>query len=169
MANKCLKAFISQCPVCLSHNHAAVKYHQDLKPNLDVPALPWIELHADFAGPFPVNDQGDRRLILVMIDPLSQMILLEDCPEKHTAEDVAEIIFRRVIAEYGIPARFHTDNGPTFAAEVIKAVCSLLGMKKTFTAAYTPNANGLSENAVKQVKAQPVSYTHLTLPTICSV
>ena len=62
-----------------------------------------------------------------------------------TAEGTANVLVNKYIPLWGCPRTILSDNGPQFCSKLSQAVYRLLGVRK------------------------PVSYTHLTLPTIYSV
>ena len=63
-----------------------------------------------------------------------------------TAVSVAKclVIF---MARYGRVAKLHSDLGKEFQAHVMKELCELWGVRKTYTTPYTPWSDGLVERA----------------------
>ncbi len=63
----------------------------------------------------------------------------------HKATKVADTITCNWIAHNGVPLRLYCDNAPEYRGHVLKEVKELLGVKGTFTTAYSPQANMLCE------------------------
>lgn len=61
------------------------------------------------------------------------------------AEKVADVFVHHFICRFGTPDILHTDQGRNFDSALIKAMCKLLGIKKTRTTAYHPQSDGLVE------------------------
>ncbi|XP_060085269.1 uncharacterized protein LOC132564648 [Ylistrum balloti] len=62
-----------------------------------------------------------------------------------TAKTTAEAIFNNFIVHYGIPQKVHTDQGTNFESDMMKELCSILGMERSRTTPYHPMGNGTTE------------------------
>jgi hypothetical protein len=97
----------------------------------------------DILGPLPRTKHGNR-FLLVITDRYSKVT--KTVPLRVvTALSVAKAFCDHWVFAYGAPISLLTDNGPQFTAKFFQAVCGELGVKKVFTTAYHPQANGQVE------------------------
>ena len=62
-----------------------------------------------------------------------------------TAETVSKAFFDSWISRFGAPERVHTDQGAQFESAVFARTCELLGIQRSHTTPYRPQANGKIE------------------------
>jgi len=147
---------------CCSHCQLR-KQGQELK-NPPLNAYPIVEkpferCHIDLCGPFTTTKRGNK-YVLVFKDALSKWVEFFALPNK-TEGIIAECMVDEVIMRYGPPKLLISDAGKEFANKVLKQVCQLLRTKKITTAPYNPRADGLAENAVKQLKDGLSAYANV--------
>lgn len=58
------------------------------------------------------------------------------------------------VRRFGIPERFYTDNGPSYASRHLKLVCARLGMQLIHTPPYRPQGRGKLERFFRTVRDQ---------------
>jgi transposase InsO family protein len=58
------------------------------------------------------------------------------------------------VRRFGIPERFYTDNGPSYASRHLKVVCARLGMQLIHTPPYRPQGRGKVERLFRTVREQ---------------
>ncbi len=63
-----------------------------------------------------------------------------------TNETIARLLVDQVVCRHGVPGALLSDRGANLLSELIRDVCSLLGMQKINTTAYHPQCDGLAEN-----------------------
>ena len=61
------------------------------------------------------------------------------------AKTTAKIIFENFVVHYGFPARIYSDQGRNFESSLIKELCSLACVHKSWTTPYHPMGNGMVE------------------------
>ena len=81
---------------------------------------PFGRVHMDFVGPLPQTTEGYRH-ILVVVD--STTLYVEAFPTKSTtAEEVAEILYKEIIARYGVMTEILTDQGSSFRNKLMEKI-----------------------------------------------
>jgi transposase InsO family protein len=92
----------------------------------------------------PTRTKNGNRFLLVISDRYSKVT--KTVPLRIvTALSVARAFCDHWAYVYGPPVSLLTDPGPQFTAKFFQAVCSELGIRKIFTAAYHPQTNGQVE------------------------
>ena len=145
---KDVQQFIQTCVVCQS---AKRNYTHKNAPHLSrgMPTHTFDRVSMDIlkAGE---EDALGYKYILTMVDDLSKWV--EAYPLKtEKAADVAEAMWSNWICRYGCMRTLHTDRGTNFTSKLMKALCELMGVKKTFTSSYRPCANGQAERANQEI------------------
>ena len=104
---------------------------------------PMDRVHIDILGPFPVSDNGNR-YILMLVDQFTKWLEAYPLPDQ-TAVTVARAVVDNFISRFGCPLVIHTDQGRNFESDLFKAVCTLLEISKTRTTPTHPCSNGQVE------------------------
>ena len=114
--------------------HPNTEKKASLKP-LEV-VEPFGRVHMDFVGPLPQTTEGYRH-ILIVVD--STTLYVEAFPTKSTtAEEVAEILYKEIIARYGVMRELLTNQGSSFRNKLIAQLCKLLHIKHRFSSPQPP-------------------------------
>ena len=104
---------------------------------------PFQKISWDIMGPLPVSSKG-HKYILVITDMFSKWV--EAFPLRVTdSETLAKVLVDEIVCRYGVPQCLHSDQGTNFNSEVITSLCKQLGIERTRTTAYHPQANGQVE------------------------
>ena len=61
------------------------------------------------------------------------------------ATSVARAFVDEFVSRFGVPVSLHTDQRKYIESAIIKEICQLLGVKKTWTTPYHPQPHGLME------------------------
>ncbi|CAF4756647.1 unnamed protein product [Rotaria sp. Silwood2] len=107
-------------------------------------------------GPFPPTPR-QKKYLLVVVDYFTRWVDLFALRQT-TATDIANILINEVVCRYGAPSYILSDNGPQFVSQLFNEICTLLGIKRKFTANYYPQTN-MSEQVNRTLKAQIAIYT----------
>ena len=87
---------------------------------------------------------GGHANILVLTDHFTRFAMAT--PTKNqTAKTTAKALIDLFITHYGLPHRLHSDNGTNFTSQVIREMCSMLGIQRSTTTVYHPSGNGQTE------------------------
>ena len=104
----------------------------------ELPPAPWISVAADFCGPLPTGEY-----LLVIIDEYSRF------PDvtvlRSTSAKCVIPHFDRVFANYGIPKKVKTDNGPPFNSGDFAEFAKRLGFRHQRITPLWPQANATAE------------------------
>ena len=88
--------------------------------------------------------KGGFEYVLVITDHFTKYSIAVPT-RNQTAKTTAEALFRNFIIHYGIPQKFHSDQGANFESKVIRELCDLLNISKSRTTPYHPMGNGQCE------------------------
>jgi hypothetical protein len=87
---------------------------------------------------------------------------VEPCTDNINANQLAEILIRRVFTQYGLPKKMISDRGPQYSFKVMKAVLKAMGVRSALSTAYHPQTDGASEQANQSIEQYLRAYTNRT-------
>ena len=108
------------------------------------PSCPWSRVHVDFLGPFMGH------MFLLLMDAHSKW--MEVHPMASITAKATIQSLRNIFAQFGLPERIVTDNGPTFVSTEFKDFLQRNSVIHTTTSPYHPSSNGMAEQAVQTFK-----------------
>lgn len=149
-----VREYVERCPSCLERKSPA----KGIAPLGEVrqPSQPFEVISVDMVGPLPRTSRG-HKYMLTCIDHLSRYA--EVVPMTGTAaHEVAVALVDRVITRHGTPQYLLTDQGANFTSEIIKSLCTLMGVKKIQTSAYHPQSNGRVERFHRTINTMLSNY-----------
>jgi len=113
---------------------------------------PWDVVGLDLFGPLPKTTSGNKH-VLTVIDTFTRFV--QFIPLKVAdADEVVRAINDRIIPIFGVPKRFHTDNGTQFTSTMFQHVCERLNVKHTKTLPWHPQGNGATERVHRLLKSR---------------
>ena len=142
-----IREFIKQCVVC---QQAKILNKTPRTPMQALGAgFPNERVNVDFCGPF--GDRESRvRYILVMCDTFTKFTVA--IPTKDmTAQTAVNVFVERWINILGAPYEIHSDRGASFTAATWREFCEKMGIRRTTTTSYRPQANGQVERANRSI------------------
>lgn len=148
-----IKNYVRQCQVCQ-------KYKPEQKPPAGhmltrIADEPWSIVCADFVGPLPRSKHGNS-MLLVFTDKFSKWS--EFVPLRRATGETLKKAFReRILANFGAPRLFVTDNGSQFTSKVFQSYLKELGIEQQLTAPYTPQENP-TERVNRTIKTMMAQY-----------
>lgn len=114
-----------------------------------IPEEPWSTVCADFVGPLPRSRRGFN-MLLVFLDKFTKWV--EIVPLRKATTSTLQQAFReRIVARFGVPKVFLTDNGVQFTSNQFRKYLRNLGVRQQYTAPYTPRENP-TERANRTIK-----------------
>lgn len=153
------KAYVKSCLSCASTKSSTQRPAGLLQP-LPVPGDRFETMSMDFITQLPVTKRGKNTVLVVMVNKLTKMVKLAPTKTTFRAVDVAEIVWRVWVREYGVPKRIVSDRDPRFASEFWRELWRLLGTKLSMSTAYHPQTDGQTENTNKTVENMLRAYVN---------
>jgi len=112
---------------------------------------PFEKISWDIMGPLPTSSKGHKYIVLIT-DLFSKWV--EAFPLRVTdSETLARVLVDEIVCRYGVPTYLHSDQGSNLNSEVITTLCKQLGIDRTRTTAYHPQANGQVERFNRTLEA----------------
>jgi len=142
-----IRAWCQQCVPCAKRSTLPKRHRAGLL-TYNV-GYPMERVAIDVLGPLTKTPRGNT-VILIVADLFTKWIEAYPLPNQE-AETVARTIVTEFIVRYGVPRILHSDQGRNFESKLTAEVCKLLGMDKTRTCPYRPQANGFVERANKTI------------------
>jgi len=109
----------------------------------EVPEKLWTHLTVDFITKLPVVAGKDA--ILVVCDRLSKMTHFVATTEGTSVEGLARLFRDNMWKLHRLPESVVLDRGPRFAAELMKELNKMLGIKTKLSTAFHPQTDGQME------------------------
>lgn len=137
-----VKRFVLTCDVCQKikpRKHAPV----GLLQSIAVPDQPFQVVTMDFIPWLPESNGFNS--ILVIVDKLTKYGIFIPVTMEMNSEHTARLFFKHVIAKFGIPRQVISDRDPKWSSDFWKEICRLMGMTRSLTTAYHPQADGQTE------------------------
>ncbi|KAJ9544634.1 hypothetical protein OSB04_024341 [Centaurea solstitialis] len=123
-------------------------------------------LHMDLCGPMRVQSINGRKYVLVIVDDFSRYTWVNFLRSKDGASDIIISFIRNVQVRLQLPIQvIRTDNGTEFKNRKIDSFLDSVGITHTFSAARTPQQNGVVERKNRTlVEAARTMLTFSKLP-----
>jgi len=110
----------------------------------------WTHISADFITKLPLAQGYDS--ILVVVDQLTKMVHFILTTEKTSAEGLARLFRDNVWKLHGLPKNIISDRGPQFAAELMKELNEMLGIKSKLLIAFHPQTDGQTKRINQELE-----------------
>jgi transposase InsO family protein len=146
--------------------------HGQIDPVASEAATPWQRFEheapnrlwqMDFNGHFAVGD-GRCHPLTVIDDHSRYNVALAACGNER--RDTVQAVLERVFAQYGLPQRINTDNGPPWGTAGQEALSGLavwlirLGVRLSHSRPWHPQTNGKDERFHRSLKAEVQAHRH---------
>ena len=134
-----IKRFVSTCDICQktkARRHAPVGLLQPIP----IPSQPFEVVSMDFIPELPSSSGFDN--ILVIVDKLTKYTIFIPTTVSIIEIETAELFFHHIISKFSIPRQVIMDRDTRWKGEFWKEICKKMGMVRSLTTAYHPQANG---------------------------
>lgn len=101
-------------------------------------------IHLDYLGPF----QG--KMFLVVVDARSKWLECVEVANLSTQNLITKL--QKIFSQFGLPNTIVSDNAKSFTSSEFTKFCADNGINQLYSPVYSPQSNGLAENAVKTCK-----------------
>ena len=134
-----IENYIRSCDRC-----QRIKTVRNKKPPLNpLPVSTTFERwHIDFLKLSKTKD--GYQYVLLLVDSFSKWTEAF-AMKTQEASEVAQILFREIIARYGAMRVLVSDKGQNFMSKLVQALCEMMNITKHSTSSYHPQTNGLVE------------------------
>lgn len=139
-----IKRFTRSCDICQKirpRRHAAYGLLQPIA----IPTQPFETVTMDFIMELPESEGFDA--VLVIVDKLTKYVQFIPTLSSVNAKQTAELVFKYVVAHFGLPRQFVTDCDARWTGIFWKELCDHLGVRRALTTAHHPQADGQTEIA----------------------
>lgn len=137
-----VEKFIRACALCCQSKPANRKH--GLYQPLSLPTRPWESISMDFLSGLPIT-QKQHDAIWVVVYRFSKMALFLPCKKTTTAAQTAEMYFRYVWSQFGLPTSIISDRDSRFLSTFWKTLWALLGCNLKYSTAFHPQTDGQIE------------------------
>ena len=110
---------------------------------IPIPSQPFEVVSMDFIPELPLSSGFDN--ILVIVDKLTQYAIFIPTTVSVTEIEIAELFFHHIISKFNISQQVTMDRDARWKGEFWKKICKKMGMIRSLTTAYHPQANGQTE------------------------
>jgi hypothetical protein len=103
-------------------------------------------IHMDLCGPMRVQSVNGKKYALVMVDDYSRYTWVNFLRTKDEAPELIVSFLKNIQVKLQLPVQaIRTDNGTEFKNRVLDSYLESVGISHTFSAARTPQQNGVVE------------------------
>ncbi|GAA5971619.1 hypothetical protein JCM3765_001266 [Sporobolomyces pararoseus] len=136
--------YVTTCEPCFRAKSRRTKAHGLLQP-LPVPTRPWSSISLDFIVKLPTSEFHNDS-ILVITDRFTKYGIFIPCKEEGTTAQVfANLFYRYVFANHGLPNDIVSDRGSVFTSDFWTTLSRLTRTKLNLSTAFHPQTDGATE------------------------
>lgn len=141
-----VKNHVKTCQVCQENRTPRHKPYGMLE-RVAQPTRPFETISLDFITGLPPSRWRNKvyNAILVVVDLYTKFCFYIPCTKDIDAQDLAELIFARVVAFVGMPQNLVSDRGSLFTSKFWSTLCYYLGAKRRLSTAFHPQTDGQTE------------------------
>ena len=134
--------YIRSCDPCQKIKHDRGAGLGFLQP-LEIPIYPFDHISLDFITGLPPSHGKDA--ILVVVDKFTKYVHFIATMAEVTAEELASLLFKRVIKFFGMPTRIIGDRDPRWTSSVWNSLALLFGTRLALSTSKHPQTDGQTE------------------------
>jgi hypothetical protein len=142
-----VQRYVEGCHVCKTSKNRTTKEGGLLQP-LSVPERPWTHIAMDLVTQLSKSRQG-HDAIVVFVDRFSKMARFAPCHTTSTGSDVAQIFFREVFRNHGLPLSIVSDRDPRFTSSFWTSLFGILGTSLDMSTSHHQQTDGQAERTIQ--------------------
>lgn len=138
-------AHVKGCDICNKRKNPPRRAVSDWA-HRELAWKPFQRVSLDFT-PMGTTTKSGNNSFLLCVDHLTHFVEVWPC-----SNETSEVVLKALTdltTRYGVPQEIISDNGSHLVAKVVKDLAKGLGAKKSTTAPYRHEANGLAERAIQ--------------------
>lgn len=152
-----VKHYVESCHVCKTAKSRTTKENGLLQP-LPIPDRPWTHIAMDLITHLPRTKSGNDA-VAVFVDRFSKAAIFVPCKTTCTAPDVAQIFFKHVFKNHGLPKSIVSDRDTRFTSQFWSNLFACLGTSLDMSTAYHQQTDGQSEKTIQTLEQYLRMYT----------
>jgi len=145
---KDVQGYIAACDTCHKSKTTRHRPYGLLQP-LPAPDRPWHTITMDFITGLPPSEEpltGTKYdSILVLVDKLTKYCYFVPHLTTATAEDMAFVFLKTIVARHGIPEQLVTDRDKLFTSQFWRSFTDQLGIQHRLSTSFHPQTDGQTE------------------------
>ncbi len=143
---KYIEDYIRTCDICQRTKSQRHRPYGEMQA-LPQPKRPWEEITMDFITGLPPSLRRGNvyDTILVVVDRYTKMACYIATTKDIDAPGLADLIFERIISQYGIPNGIVSDRGSVFTSAFWSEICFYTKVKRRLSTAFHPQTDGQTE------------------------
>jgi len=98
----------------------------------------------------PKTKQGNTS-VWVFVDFLSRRVILEPTTGSITSDELASLMHRRLVSQWGAPRKLVSDRGSQFTGEAYLALTKTLGAQRALASSGNPKTAAIAERAIRSM------------------
>jgi hypothetical protein len=139
--------YVEGCHACKTGKKRTTKEGGLLQP-LSVPDKPWTHIAMDLITQLPKSKQG-HDAIVVFVDRFSKMARFAPCHTTSTGSDIAQIFFKEVFRNHGLPLSIVSDRDPRFTSSFWTSLFGKLGTSLDMSTSHHQQTDGQAERTIQ--------------------
>ncbi|MBW0522345.1 hypothetical protein O181_062060 [Austropuccinia psidii MF-1] len=143
--------YCHSCDRCQKANRSTGKKFGPMI-HIQEPKSPWKVVHMDCVTALPPSGDKSYNSCLVILDRYSKTPIFLPFYQDDTAMDTDLLLWSRVIFHTGLFNNIISDRGPKFTSALCTNLHRLLGTKLSFSTAYHPQTDGLTERMIQTLE-----------------
>lgn len=143
-----IEEYVRKCTICKQMKHERHQPYGKLQA-LAVPTQPWQSVAMDFVVKLPRSEdpvtEEPYDSILVVTDRFTKFGRFIPYRETWTAEQLARVFMKEVVANHGMPHQLISDRDKLFTSNFWTELMKILAVKHKLSTAYHPQTDGQTE------------------------
>jgi hypothetical protein len=142
--------YVEKCLTCLRVKAEHQRPHGKLQP-LEIPVWKWEHITMDLITKLPRTPRNFDA-IWVIVDRLTKSAHFIAMRESSSAEKLADIYVREIVARHGVPVTVISDRDVRFTSRFWGKFHEDLGTRLQFSTAFHPQTDGQSERTIQTLE-----------------